>query len=386
MKSNLWKYKLYSFLDLFWLFAPILTIHFIDMGLSLSQIAIITSITWVVSLIMEVPSGIIADLYGYKTTLIISSASYLIWVFFLAGFQSFGLLVLSGVFLGIKISFKSGSGSALLYDSLIQLKREKEFAKINGKSISLMIIGMAVSSPIGSMLAGYFAMGFVLKLMTIVAFISLVVACLFIEPKTHTKKFKPTFKGHFIDSWDLCKKKPVILSRILIYAMLTTLFVITFNFMQVLMKSYNIPLSWFGWIYFVFVLTASIGSMYYHKLLWIREKKLTMFLSFGLPILVISLFAARIIYVFILLLLIIEFMYGIVKPAKEHILNVHIDSKSRATILSLLGLVTSILISVFQPIFGYIGDLYGIFVAFALFGSVSFAILVYFWSTQKSVG
>src|SRR5690606_17581834 len=81
-------------------------------------------------------------------------------------------------------SFVSGSDTALMYDSLIEIKREKDFIKLEGRTISMGNLAEAIAFIIGGLLAEislrtpfYFQIG--------IALIGLVTAFLLVEPKVH---------------------------------------------------------------------------------------------------------------------------------------------------------------------------------------------------------
>ena len=47
--------------------------------------------------------------------------------------MNYFLIIIGFIFCGISYTFESGSGDALLYDSLKEIKREDDYLKINGK-------------------------------------------------------------------------------------------------------------------------------------------------------------------------------------------------------------------------------------------------------------
>ena len=51
---------------------PILILYGLDRGLSLSELALIAAVGSVLSFVLEIPSGAIADRFGHRRTLVVS--------------------------------------------------------------------------------------------------------------------------------------------------------------------------------------------------------------------------------------------------------------------------------------------------------------------------
>lgn len=117
-----------------------------------SGIGIVESTLFFTAIILEVPTGALADVLGKKITIIIS--------FFLSALCNFGIaystnlthLLISVVVGGIGMSLYSGAFDALIYDSLLQEKKESTFNKVLSRITSQQLIMMAVCSAIGGYL------------------------------------------------------------------------------------------------------------------------------------------------------------------------------------------------------------------------------------------
>lgn len=114
---------------------PILVVFMIDSGLSLEQIALIAAVSSVVGLILEVPSGAVADTIGHRRTLIISVIGQAIsMALYLGG--SFYFIFAGGVLYFASGTLLSGTMQALLFERLKDMRREKDFKKVLGRAIS----------------------------------------------------------------------------------------------------------------------------------------------------------------------------------------------------------------------------------------------------------
>lgn len=105
------------------------------------------------SVLLEVPSGYFSDRFGRRITLLISTiaavASYLL---FFSG-STFAIFVIAQLLWSITSAFNSGTDSALLYDSLQTLGRQKETAAAEAKAWRYSYVALAVSAALGGIIA-----------------------------------------------------------------------------------------------------------------------------------------------------------------------------------------------------------------------------------------
>lgn len=98
-------------------------------GYSLAQIGLAETVFHITSLICEIPSGILADVFGRKTMLIISSIMRMIGNAVMILSCNFPMVALSIAFQALSYNFSSGSGDALAYDSLKKAGISERFEK-----------------------------------------------------------------------------------------------------------------------------------------------------------------------------------------------------------------------------------------------------------------
>lgn len=98
-------------------------------GYSLAQIGLAETVFHITSLIFEIPSGVLADLFGRKKMLVLSSILRMIGnvVMILSG--NLFMVCLSLAFYATSYNFASGSGDALAYDSLKLVQGEAYYER-----------------------------------------------------------------------------------------------------------------------------------------------------------------------------------------------------------------------------------------------------------------
>lgn len=102
-------------------------------GLDMQEILLIQGIFGLSMVVLEFPSGYIADRIGYRRTLLIASAvAFAGWCLYLVA-DSFTGLLLAEIVLGISMALISGCDSALLYESLLEMGEEDSFTRWTGR-------------------------------------------------------------------------------------------------------------------------------------------------------------------------------------------------------------------------------------------------------------
>ncbi|MBL4670018.1 MAG: MFS transporter [Flavobacteriales bacterium] len=184
VSSNIWKLYVIKASKWLMLFMPIIWLFYQENGLDLTDLFIIQSIYSVTIAIIEIPSGYVADVLGRKNSMIIGMFFGMIGMIvysFSFGFEGF---LIAALCLGIGQSFISGSDTALMYDSLLQLNRAKEFIKLEGRTISMGNLAEAFAFIIGGLIAEislrtpfYFQIG--------IALIGFITTLSLVEPTMH---------------------------------------------------------------------------------------------------------------------------------------------------------------------------------------------------------
>lgn len=154
--------KLGSFTRLFYIFQFFFDFIFIyaveklfmlSRGLNLAQIGFLLFLWSAMTILLGVPTGVIADRWSRRKMLILSglffSSCYLVWIF---GYSFW--LFLFGFFLRtLGGTFASGTLHAYVYDYLKQKRAEDQFEKIWGRGNALRTLGIGAAVALGGFLS-----------------------------------------------------------------------------------------------------------------------------------------------------------------------------------------------------------------------------------------
>ncbi len=144
-----YKFSAYGFLKNLRFFDAFFILFLVDKGLPYSQIGVLYAVREIAINIFELPSGIIADTYGRKTTL---AASFVVYIFsFIVFYFSSGFILFFIAFtlFGIADAFRSGTHKGMIMDYLRMNGWEGHKIRYYGYTRSWSQTGSALSSLAG---------------------------------------------------------------------------------------------------------------------------------------------------------------------------------------------------------------------------------------------
>lgn len=115
-------------------------------GYSLVEIGIAETVFHIVSLIFEIPSGVLADIFGRKKMLIVSTIMGMISDIIMILSCNLYMVCMSIAFRALNYNFSSGSGDALAYDSLKLVKMESRFERYESNQMIIYRLCSGIST------------------------------------------------------------------------------------------------------------------------------------------------------------------------------------------------------------------------------------------------
>ena len=164
-------------------------------GFSLIQLGLLESTFHVTSLLMEVPTGAVADLWGRKASRVLSRVLFLGSLGLMYWSTDFAFQLFGFALCAFNYNLESGAGEALIYDTLGQLGREGEYMRVKGRQEFLIQAAAIVAFLVGGWMAVIsYALNFGFSAVITVA--TLLTGLLFREPPIHRNRRAP--EGGFI--------------------------------------------------------------------------------------------------------------------------------------------------------------------------------------------
>ena len=380
LKHNILKMYLLKAVLWFMVAMPIIVLFFQEHGLSLTQVMFLQAIYSLSVAVFEIPSGYIADLFGRKNTIIISTIFSFIGYVIFSFYEGFLAFAIAEVLIGIGGSLMSGSDSAILYDTLLETGNTEAYTRIEGKNYAIGNFSEATAGVLG----GFLAVGSIylpIYVQTAILFLSIPIALSLVETKLHKenrldKSFKSIFKVLKFAMIDNKKLKWLIIySSAMGVATLSIAW-----FAQPFFKQVNIPLAYFGILWAGLNFSAGFTSLNSHKFNQNKEKGKMLF-YLALAMIGALLFVGFNMTLFgLFFILSIYLLRGIVTPILRHAINENTTSNKRATVLSIRSFIIRISFAIFAPVLGFLADDYSLSISFYVL-----AILVGFFSILSAL-
>jgi MFS family permease len=127
-------------------------IYLSQCGMSMMQIGLLESIFHGTSLVFEIPSGALADRFSYKDNLYVGRILGIVSALVMIFSSSFWLFALGMALNALSYNFDSGTGEAILFESLHAQGEKERFLKLNSLRSGLYEITLTL----GTLVAGLF--------------------------------------------------------------------------------------------------------------------------------------------------------------------------------------------------------------------------------------
>lgn len=365
----------YSFFSFFGV-TGLWVIYLQHAGLTLFEVGLCESIFHIGSFLFEVPSGLLADRFSYKTVLVAGRLMSILSAVIMLLAQSFWFFAFSFILSAFSYNLQSGTIDAMMYDSLIESKQTSDFPKI----ISKTEIIFEVADTIGVVIAGFlvhwhFELTYVIAIL--VGFLALISVLFLKEPlktaqiQIDTEKEAELTISELIRSlWRILKKEKFLRNLMIYQAMIDLICTSYYYYYQSVMKSNNFSGVMISGIMVISSVIAVIAISVTPRITN-RFSQLNILRFLIVPILgLIPLIFFRNGIIMLLLFMLLKALSAIVGPLFSNYYNKLIESKQRATLLSVASVIFSAFMIVLFPVVGWMIDQVGFAIAFGIIGIV----------------
>ena len=258
LQGNLPKSMLLAFFQVFLVIIPIIVPYFQQHGLTMQQVFFTQAWFGAVVVIMEIPSGVLADRFGRKRALMLGTVFLacghlsLLWADSLSGF-----LIFEGL-LGIGVSLISGADLALLYDTELALNRADESPRAVANLYTMHSASEAVAAVACSLLL-LVSIDAVVVIQVIAGCLPMLIAMTLVEPdhkagKEHEPLRVAEVLRHLVANGSIMRWTVLSLSL----WSLTTFFAVWI--LQRYWFEQDIPLALFGYLWAAYTALAGLAG------------------------------------------------------------------------------------------------------------------------------
>ena len=388
--SNIPKYFLYTALKSlgFGLFVAIWVIYLQQRrGLSLTQATIVDVTFLVVATFGEVPTGIVADTYGRKASMVIGSAlmgvSMLAWPIV----PTVPLILIAYAGMALGFTFLSGAEEALFFESLKGMGRAHDYQRLAGQ-IGAVTLGMfAAGSAVSGLLA---TIDLIVPFLAggICTFVMLFIVLTFKEPPSEElpdRQIQKPYRQVLRDALAVMRTRPALRYPMIYLGFVPLAATLLETFLvQPQAVLFGVPVAGIGFVVMAVQLTNILGSNWSQRISTRLGEKRIIYLS---PLVIVaSLILLAVLQVLpsLTLIAVIGFVTAVLRPLIMNLIHAEVTDDVRATALSMLSLISLLLMTVGELTVGYLADKAGLpFAYIVLAGGISVMSLILLWKSRS---
>ena len=351
------KNYVYAFFKNFAFFSGVLVPFFTDWGqISMFQVMVLQSWFSVWVFVLEIPTGAVADYIGRKHSLILGAVFIAIATLVYGSIPSFTIFLLAEFIFAIGYALNSGADQALLYDTLKSLGREDESKIVLGRADAIMLAGMMLAAPLGSLIASRFGLNAPQLLTAIPMLIAGAIAWSIPEPKIHSDSESHKYFDIIKHGFKEIVSNPVIRTLAIDSVVISTAAYFVVWFYQPFMTELGIPIIYFGLAHAVLLMSELLVSSNFTFMEKILGSGKSYLRNSALLVTFVFIFAAIFRHwTSLILLIVIGGGIGYTRATYiSSIANKHIKSSHRATTLSSIGMLRRLALVTLNPAMGYV--------------------------------
>lgn len=366
MRKSIKNIYIYTFIYSFLLLNPIWVIYLLKIGYSLYYITILDVIFYLTIVLVSLPLGRVTDRIGRKKALMISSVTTGIGIILFGIFTSFLGITLSYILWGIGVAINSSALESLTYD--YSKSHNLKYLEIYGAVNFLASLSVAVASIIGGFIGQFFGLKIVIIITGLIVILS-TVNTLKIKEKVIVNKQVSGGIGY----WKFIKER-----RVFSLLMIRIALILDINMMIIFKQPYyeemGIGTAIIGVIFFIDVLLRGISSLYTQKFSFVAKDRFNSMLLFT-SALFFTIFIPGIMEndLAIFFLILNSVIFGFYSNILSEEVNILIPTEIRATVLSVIFLISSLITAIAEPLLGYLATVKGVMYTLLIF---SFAFLI----------
>ena len=346
-------------------------LFFIQNGLSLLQIGLLESIFHGTSLLCEIPSGMLADRFSYKTNLYLARLSSIgSSILILFGQGNFWIYAIAMMVNAWSYNFDSGTSTAFLFDSAVEAGQKDRYLQI-----SSFLSGVAeVTRTLGTVVAGFFihgALAWTYYIAIGLSLLSILLIFLMKEPESKSDERNHLTLKRILEvvkqEW---QEKPVLFYWMLTYQLVGTIMCMFYFYYQQKISdlaSWQVSLIMLigsGFNLLAVYLASQIGKKWNSNQVFPILVALT-----GLALFLVG---VKTPFAYLSVYILTNALYAVYQPIYYNDLQAYLPSSVRATMLSINSMMFSLSMIVIFPLTGWLIDTCGFVAVFLVLGLITF--------------
>ena len=326
--------------------APLFIVFGLSLGLNIAQVGLLFGASRLSQFIFEIPTGIFADSYGRKKSILVCYFLCIFYSLFYFFSSNFYVLLAGSIISGLSLAFISGAFEALAVDSLGVSDQEQPRNRIFIRIGVITTFGFIAGGFFGSGIA-YLNLRYIWIVQAIIAIFALILGWKWLEEKFYHEEKLNSQKMAIKEVFDKIKNPTMLIIKdksiffMFLVAILITLASAFYlvSWPIILKEILAIPVYYFGIISGIAGVFFLAGSLLAERWSFKKGTINTILLSLiSMAIFYIIFSISRNIYLSLASFVLIDFFNGGFSPLFYSFINSLIPSPQRATILSIYSL------------------------------------------------
>ncbi|HSE60998.1 MAG TPA: MFS transporter [Candidatus Saccharimonadales bacterium] len=336
-----------------------------SIGLSSFDIALNAVVFLAITVLFDVPSGVLADKWKRKYTLLLAIVCLALCHSILGTSSTLPIYLVGTALYGAYVTLTYGTFQAMMYDSLAELGQEKEYDKHQGRAFALFFTGIGVSSLAGGYIGEFIGLRETYLYSLLPALLAAIVILSTREPKFHKENFDANMWKHIKTSLAIIAAQPLVFHLAM------------FMIVSGLLRSTQ---NEFGGLYYLGLGLSAVAMGYANAGKWIasalgqfaahyvgRDRAFTLLPWFFIAYLAFSLITNASGIVFFM---VAACLYSLVTNQAEATIQGATPSHVRATTISIISFLTNVVMIPLSLAFGWVAQNNTPFQAFQVFGVI----------------
>ena len=323
-------------------------------GVSLLEIGVLESIFHVVSFCFEIPSGVAADVFGRKKTLVAGQMVSLLSALLMILSDGFCTTALAIGCSAISYNLASGTREALAYDSLKQDGREKDYNQFVSKEMMLYRITNSTATLCAglSLVLGY-RKAYLLDCLFGLGAILIGLGLYEIQPEMAEKQARERLVNVLTESWKFLKENKKARDIMMVNAMVGAVSTLVLFFLQAKLPLAGLENALLGPALFIMGLGAALGAGAVVYFSGSRYRKILLLSTIGVAFAFAMTFTGNP-YVMTLGGLVGAFSDDFLEVRTDVLLNEMIPSGQRAALVSVNSFLFSMVMILMSTAMGWV--------------------------------
>lgn len=376
LRANLHLFVAFRALTMFMALGPIWVVYLQeDRGLSLGQVTAMEGPFWLALVLLEVPTGVVADRFGRRISLLGGAFVNFAAIALFAVADNYPLLFASYMLWAAGLTLLSGADGAFFYDTLKALGRADDYQKLWGRMWAVAGVATGAGVLVGGPLGAWLGLQAPILLTAFASLAAMLVGMAFCEPpgdEAHHGSHPGLIANTRIAVGLIRSSRPILMLMSL-GAVFTGTVMAADVLVQPYLRGHDIDVAWFGPLLIPGRILGIVGALVAYRLtatLGLRGIVPLILVLVAVPL--AGLAGVESVAAFAVYPL-FGAVGGILNPLMSDYVNRRIPSGQRATVLSFSQLFFSLVAAGLVPAAGQLGDEFGLRAAYG--GMVVFVLV-----------